>query len=226
MRFRFMKKIENIAIIISGIAVVTFMSLPFSVFGKTSGPGSMTVDDCVSHTGMTTEQCEEMADKFKDMAPPVDDAKTIPSQNGQRQLPVSEVSSERPTPSARANNNTIATDNIEIEKISRLQVEKEQQLDQAKIRIAKIIEFLKSKEIEISETESAFEIFKAKTSAVSDAFNAYVQSLNNAKTDTSEAAETAVQDAKKQLKTVLSDLKDSYRILRIALDDAISKTNQ
>lgn len=201
---------------------LAFIGLPFLALGKTSGPGPMTVNDCVSRTGMTEDQCQEMMDKFKNMAPPKDGAKMMPPQNGQGQPPTS----ERPTPGARVNTNPTIASDAKIEKISRLQAEKEQQLSQAETRIAKVIEFLKSKDADTSEAESAFETFKAKIAAASSAFDAYVQALNNAKTDTSETAATAVQNAKGQVKTALDELVNHYRTLRIVLNDAISKINQ
>lgn len=205
---------------------VAFMGFPLLVFGKTAGPGPMTVNDCVSRTGMTEDRCQEMIDKFKNMAPPKDGAKMMPLQNGQGQPPASEVSGERLTPGARVNTSPAIANNAEIEKISRLQVEKKQQFNQAESRIAKVIEFLKSKDANTSEAESAFETFKTKIAAVSSAFDAYVQTLSNAKTDTSETAATAVQSAKGQIKTARDELVDSYRTLRIVLNDAISKINQ
>lgn len=211
---------------IPGVIAVIFLSLPFLVFGATTGPGSMTVDDCVSRTGMTKDKCKEMMDKFKNMAPPSSGAKMMPPQNGQGQSPASETSGERPTPTARVNTDTATMSDAKIKKISRLQAEKERQLSQAENRIAKIIEFLKSKDIDTSEAESVFEAFKTKASAVSSAFDTYVEALNNAKTDTSETTTTAVQGAKEQIKTALNDLKDSYHAFRIALDDAISKLDQ
>lgn len=211
---------------IPSVIAVIFMIFPFLVFGKTAGPGSVTVDDCVSFTGMTKDQCQEMVDKFKNMTPPADGAKMMPSQNGQGQPPASGVIGEKPTPGTRAKTDTVTTNDAEIEKISRLRAEKEQQLSQAERRITKIIEFLKLKDLETSEAENAFEIFKAKASAVSNAFNAYIQELNNTKTDTSETAATAVQNAKEQIKTALNDLRDSYHTLRIALDDAVAKLDQ
>jgi hypothetical protein len=222
-----MQKIKNKSRMIPGIIAVIFLSLPFLVFGATTGPGSMTVDDCVSRTGMTKDKCQEMMDKFKNMAPPSGGAKMMPPQSGQEQPPVGgEMSGNRLTPSVQVNKDAATTNNAEIEKMSRLQVEKGQRLSQAESRIAKIIEFLKSKSVDTSEAESAFETFKTKITAVSSAFDAYTQALNNAKTDTSETAATAVQSAKEQIKTALNDLKDSYRALRIALDDAIFKLDQ
>lgn len=205
---------------------VAFVGFPLLVFGKTAGPGPMTVNDCVSRTGMTKDQCQEMIDKFKNMGPPKDGAKIMPPQNGQGQPPASGATGERPTPGARVNADTATANNAKIEKISRLQTEKEQQLSQAETRISKVIEFLKLKDADTSEAESAFETFKAKRAAVSSAFGAYVQTLKNAKTDTSEAAATAVQNAKEQIKPTLNELVGSYRTLRIALGGAISKTNQ
>jgi gas vesicle protein len=209
------------------IITVAFMGFPLLVFGKTDGPGPMTVEDCVSRSGMTKDKCQEMMDKFKNMAPPSGGAKMMPPQNGQGQLPAGgEMSGNRPMPSTQVNKNATTTNNAEIEKMSRLQVERGQRLSQAESRIAKIIEFLKSKSVDTSEAESTFETFKTKIAAVSSAFDAYTQALNNAKTDTSETATTAVQSAKEQIKTALNDLKDSYHALRITLDDAISKLDQ
>lgn len=211
---------------------VAFMGFPMLVSGETARPNSMTVDDCISRTGMTKDRCQEMIDNFKNMAPPKDGAKMMPPQNKKGQLPASEVTGERPTPSASVNTNKAAENdandfkNLIIEKISKLQTEKEQQLNQAESRIAKIIEFLKSKDANIAEAENVFGTFKTKITAVSSAFDAYVQVLNNAKTDTSEAAATAVQNAKEQIKATINDLMDSYHTLRVALNDAISKTNQ
>jgi hypothetical protein len=207
------------------IITVAFMGFPLLVLGKTDGPGPMTVEDCVSRTGMTENQCQEMIDKFKNMAPPTDGAKMMPPQNGQGQPPASEVSGKRPTPGARVNTNMATANNAEIEKISRLKVEKEQQLNQAESRIAKVIEFLKSKDADTSEEESAFETFKTRITAVLSASDAYVQTLNSAKTDTLETSATAVQSAKGQIKTALNELVGSYRKLRIVLNYAISKIN-
>ncbi len=212
------------------LAVVAVINLvPFLALASTSSmPSVPTVDDCVSRTGQTKAQCTEMINKFKNMSP--SDAANVKQSSGatEKQVPVLKRGDSTLVKSNDAVDANQVVSNIDekIERVIRMQAEKEQQFIQAESRIEKIIEFLKSKSIDTAETESNLEIFKTKAAAVSSSFDAYAQALSNSKTDTSETASAAVQSAQAQIKTMIIDLVGSYGTLRNSLGAVIEKITQ
>jgi hypothetical protein len=215
-----------LAIPITATAIV--MSAPLFVFGATNGPGNMTVDDCVSRTGQTKEQCSEMINKFKNMTDE-ERAKMTPPQSGQMKIPGSSTSNENPSISKEEPKSNPAGANNDglVEKASRMKAEKESQFDQIEKRIAKIIEFLNSKNIESDQISNDFETFKEKASAVLTAFDAYVEALNESKNNSAESSVTSLQDFRSQIESAMKNLTDFYSTtLRNDLSLAIDKLQQ
>ncbi len=149
--FLHQKIIIFLTILITTTTVVMFA--PLFVLGATNGPGNMTVDDCVSRTRQTKEQCSEMVNKFKNMT---DDERTkmTSPQGGQMKIPGGSTSNENPSISKEGSksDSSIANNDGLIEKASRMKAEKESQFKQIEKRIAKIIEFLNSKNKDLLKT--------------------------------------------------------------------------
>lgn len=230
-----MQSKQKNSIAVSLVALASFIA-PLVALAAT-GMGTPTVEDCVSRTGQTKEQCTEMINKFKNMSPsdvanmkPPSGAtgKQMPSGETTGQMPALKSGDETPVKPNNTVDTTQVANNIDtkIEGATRMRAEKEQQFIQAESRVEKIIEFLKSKSIDTAEIESNLEVFKTKATAVLGAFDGYVQALNNSKTDTSETASVAVQNAQTQIKTTVTDLVDSYGTLRNSLSAAIEKITQ
>jgi hypothetical protein len=225
----------------NGIAILLAAFVSFiipSVSLAATGMGIPTVEDCVSRTGQTKEQCTEMINKFKNMSPSDAENMKPPSGATGKQIPSGETNGQVPaskngdTSLVKSNNDIdatqVATSDIDakIERVTKKRVEREQQFIQAENSVEKIIEFLKSKSVDTTEIESNFDVLKTKTTAVLDAFDGYVKALNNSKTDTSETASATVQSAKAQIKTTITDLVSSYGALRNSLSTAIEKITQ
>jgi len=209
-------------------ATVMAMSAPLFVLGATNGPGNMTVDDCVSRTGQTKKQCSEMINKFKNMTDE-ERAKMTPSQDGQMKIPGSSTSNENPSISKEGSRSNSADANNDglIKKASRIKAEKESQFDQIEKRIAKIIEFLNSKNIESEQISNDFEIFKEKASLALTSFDAYIEALNDGKNNSAESSATSLQDARSQIESAMKNLADFYStVLRDDLSSAIDKLQQ
>ena len=224
----FLHKKISIFLAISITTTAIAMSAPLFVLGATNGPGNMTVDDCVSRTGQTKEQCSEMISKFKNMTDE-ERAKMTPSQSGQMKMPGSSTSNENPSISKEVSKSNPAGANNSglIEKASRMKAEKESQFDQIEKRIAKIIEFLNSKNIESDQINNDFEMFKEKASSVLTAFDAYIEALNESKNNLAESSATSLQDVRSQIESAMKNLTDFYSTtLRNDLNSAISKLQQ
>jgi len=59
------KKQKNSIVTLFGAIAATIFFVPFLALSATSTSTVPTVDDCVSHTGMTKEKCTEMMNNFK-----------------------------------------------------------------------------------------------------------------------------------------------------------------
>jgi hypothetical protein len=211
-----MQSKQKNSIEISLVALISFIA-PLVALAAT-GMGTPTVEDCVSRTGQTKAQCTEMINKFKNMSP--SDAANMkpPSGATENQMPALKSGDTAPTKPSDID--------AKIERTTRIRAEKERQFIQVESRVEKIIEFLKSKNIDATEIESNFEILKTKATAVLNAFDAYAQALVDSKTDTSETASATVQSAQTQIKTTITDLVGSYGTLRNSLSAAIEKITQ
>ncbi len=214
------------SIAISLVALVSFIAPSVSL--AATGMGTPNVEDCVSRTGQTKEQCAEMINKFKNMSPSDVASMKPPSGATGKQMPTLKNGDASPVkPNEAIDATRVASDiDAKIERATRMRAEKEQRFIQARSRIEKIIEFLKSKSVDTTEIESNLDVLKTKATAVLGAFDGYVQALNNSKTDTSETAFTTVQSTQAQIKTAITDLMDFYHTLRTSLNTAISKIDQ
>ena len=217
------------------VALISFIA-PLVALAATD-MGTPTVEDCVSKTGQTKAQCEEMIDKFKNMS--LSDAANMKLPSGATGKQMSSGGATGQTSALKNGDATpvkqndtvdtaqIASDiNVKIERATKMLAEREQQFIQAESRVEKIIEFLESKSIDTTEIERNLDIFKTKVTAVLGAFDGHVQALNNSKTDTSETASAAVQSTQVQIKTTITDLVSSYGTLRNSLNAAIEKITQ
>jgi soluble cytochrome b562 len=215
-----------LAIPITATAIV--MSAPLFVFGATNGPGNMTVDDCVSRTGQTKEQCSEMINKFKNMTDE-ERAKMTPPQGGQNKIPVNSTNNENPGISkegSKSDSTGVNNDGL-LEKASKMKAEKESQFDQIEKRIAKIIEFLNSNSIESDQVSNDFETFKEEASSVLTLFDVYIKALNDGKNNSAESSAASLQDARSQIENAMKNLTDFYSTtLRNDLSSAIGKLQQ
>ncbi|NTV41421.1 MAG: hypothetical protein HGA61_04070 [Candidatus Moranbacteria bacterium] len=229
---------------LSIVFVVAVINLvPFLALGATSMSSVPTIDDCVSKTGQTRAQCTEMINKFKNMSPsdaasvkPPSGAtgKQAPSGGtiGQAQSPTNGTagtSDVKPSPGAAVSASDGNVIDNSIEKATNSKIKKTDQFSQTENRIEKIIEFLKSKNINTTEAENNFAIFKSKAELILNAFDTYIQALNNVKnsTVTSENSVTPTDDAKAQIRALTDDLISFYNAtLRLSLDTDIEQITQ
>jgi len=223
----FLHQKRNIFLIMPIIATIAMPTLLFAS-SVTNGPGNMTVDDCVSRTGKTKEQCSEMINKFKDMTDE-ERAKMTPPQSGQMKMSGSSTSNENRgilKEGSKSNSPGAKNDGL-IERASRIKAEKESQFDQIEKRIAKIIEFLNSKNIESDQISNDFEIFKEKIVSVLTAFDVYIEALNEDKNNSTDSSAASSQDARLQIESAMKNLADFYNTtLRNDLSLTIDKLRQ
>lgn len=226
-------KQNSLKIFSISIAVIS-TCIPFFATKAASTPNAPTVDDCVSRTGMTTEKCTEMISNFKNAAPK-SGTKTGPPQDTADGYVKSKKegeaigSSSKPPVSATANSNDEETLEVKIAKITDAKKKKEDKFFQIEDHIEKLIEFLKSKNIDTAEIENNLSLFKNKAALVLEAFDACIQALNNLKTVsvTSETSNVSLDNAKAQMKTTMVDLSSFYtETLRKSLETAIGKISQ
>lgn len=221
------KKQKNSIVTLFGAIAATIFFVPFLALSATSTSTVPTVDDCVSHTGMTKEKCTEMMNNFKN-----------PTSGGVAKMesPQNGTSNQKQTPSARGDStagqvtvDAASTIDAKIEKVTNVKAQKADQFSQIENRIEKIIEFLKSKDIDTTEIENDLTTFKSKATLVTEAFDSYIQALTDSKTSTTTAETTTIStnDNQTKIKTLTDDLVDFYNsTFRVSLNTAIEKITQ
>lgn len=173
-----------------------------------------TVEGCVEKTGKTESECQEMMEKFKNMAPPEKGLRGKRSEgsvskngNNSNELKLGEKKM-REGESLEG----------ELERAKRIKVEKEEQFKRVKTRIEKIIEFLNSKDADMEELENNLATFQEKVESVTNAYSDYIDAL----AQDINAGNTGLSDESKNKRTDLQNtLKDLFGFYRSTLRENI-----
>lgn len=195
-------------------------------------PEEITVENCVKRTGLTEEKCQEMIDKFNNMTDEEKEAMRSRIPGGEQgrlggeppkggEGPKSDKKSEEKNPGENA-----SSLEEQIKRAQRMKEQKENQFSRIEKRVEKIIEFLKSKDVDTTEIETSLGTFKEKAEAVLGAFDTYIQFLENSKTDTTITADI-LKEKRAEIKNLIKELTSFYRdALREKIKNSLDKLEQ
>jgi len=178
-------------------------------------PREPTVKNCVERTGFSEEKCTEMIKKFKNMTPE-DRAKMRPQGSpggGAGHPPGAGGESEggRPPVKEVAGLGDTADIETQIERAKSAGSVREEKFSQMKERMEKIVEYLKSQDVDTTEAESNIGTFKEKAASVLGAYNVYIAALEDSR-DTNDGKLTdAAREAREKIRELSVDLRKFFR---------------
>jgi hypothetical protein len=205
---------DKILVSISVVALGMFF-LP-AVSRGANVPKEPTVDDCVERMGLSEEKCTEMIEKLKNMTPeerakmrpqgfPGDGAGRPPGvsgESGSERLPI-----KKDAVPAR----DTADINMQIERTKSARSAREERFSQIEEKMEKIAEYLKSQNIDTSETESNINTFKEKTTDILSAYDAYIAALKDSWDNNDGKLTDAAREAREKIRELSVDLKEFFR---------------
>ena len=179
-----------------------------------SAPKEPTVEDCVERTGLSEEKCSEMIEKFKNMTPE-ERAKMGPqgSRGGGAGRPPSaeREKEERPPMKESAELGDSVDIETQIERAEKAKSTREGKFSQMEERLEKILEYLKSQGIDISEAESNVNILKEKAANILSACDAYVAALEVSRDNNEGKLTDAAREAREKIRELSDDLRKFFR---------------
>ncbi|MFA5926450.1 MAG: hypothetical protein WC831_06030 [Parcubacteria group bacterium] len=200
------------------VIVLGMFFLP-AVSRGASAPKEPTVEDCVEHMGFSEEKCTEMIEKFKNTTPE-DRAKMRPqgsSGDGAGRPPGSgNNESARPSegkPPEERNSDLGNTVEIEtqIENTKSMKSAREEKFLQMEKRMEKIVEYLKSQNVDTSEAESNIITFKEKATNILSTYDAYIAALGDSRDNNGGKLTDAAREVREKIRELSSDLKEFFR---------------
>lgn len=203
---------DKILVSISVVALGMFF-LP-AVSRGANAPKEPTVADCVERMGFSEEKCEEMIEKFKNTTPE-DRAKMRPQGSpgaGTGRPPGAKVEEgERPPMKESAGLGNSVDIETQIERAEKAKSAREEKFSQMEERLEKILEYLKSQNIDISEAENNLNTLKEKAANILSAYDAYIATLEDSR-DTNDGKLTdAAREEREKIKELSDDLKEFFR---------------
>lgn len=178
-----------------------------------NAPKEPTVEDCVEHMGISEEKCIEMIEKFKNMTPE-ERAKIGPSQGGGPPSAGGENGrSPMREPPKRENDSLGGAVDIEtqIENAKSMMSAEEEKFSQMEEKMGKIVEYLKSQNVDTSEAESSINTFKEKAANILSAYDAYIAALDDSRDNNDGKPTDAMQQARDKIRELSADLTDFFR---------------
>lgn len=207
---------DKILVSISVVALGMFF-LP-AVSRGANVPKEPTVEDCVERMGLSKEKCTAMIEKFKNMTPeerakmrpqgsPGDGAGRPPSSGNKGERP-----SEQEPPREKSGGLGEAGDiETQIENTKSMKIAREEKISQIEERMEKIVEYLKSQNVDTSEAENNISAFKEKATDILSAYDAYIAALENSMDNNDGKLTDAAREAREKIRELSIDLKEFFR---------------
>lgn len=187
---------------------------PLSAFGFAIPSVSL----CVEKTGLTEKECQEKMKNFGSMS------------SEQKMEMKNEIMGDKGNDGSDAGNPNAGTPSVEnpkqsvtimhdgsdavmarIEKVQKIKTERKEQFSSISEKMAKVTDFLKRKNSDVSDIEKNIDIFEKKCSDVLDSYDAYASSLEGSMGIGSSAVRTVRSEEYVAIARLTGDLMDFYR---------------
>lgn len=203
---------DKILFSISVVALGMFF-LPAVSHGA-NAPKEPTVKDCVERTGLSEEKCTEMIEKFKNTKPE-EGAKMGPqgSRGGGAGRPpgAKEEKGERTPMKEGAGLGDSVDIETQIERAEKAKSAREEKFTQMEERLEKIMEYLKSQNIDTSEAGSNISAFKEKAVNILSACDTYIAALEDSRDNNEGRLTDAAREARDKIRELSDDLRKLFR---------------
>jgi hypothetical protein len=165
-----------------------------------------TVADCVEKTGKSDSECAEMINNFKNRRPPGGEIG-----NRDSGKPPMEKNLENIRGGSHPQNINMGSIDNRIENAKKMKDDKKKRFAQTEEKIQKLIDYIKSQNIDTAEIENNLAAFKEKADEILSAFDTYIQALKNYKSDDSSDNSAKIRDARENIRTLSGKLAAFYR---------------
>jgi hypothetical protein len=203
-------KQKRASIFISAIILSALGIIPFSASAAVNEtpPELPTTAECVKKTGFTEEKCEGMMENFKNMKPGEGHNRPTETQGSENNRPIKR---ESPNQKGIISQERLKNEEVGIDIAKKIKAERKQDFSRIIERVEKIIEFLRSKNIDTAEAENDLSSFKEKVAIVSDEFDAYIAALENYSDDSTEVNKSVVSDCRERVREKIKITLNFYR---------------
>lgn len=202
---------------------------PLSAFGFALPSVSL----CVEKTGLTEKECQE---KMKNLGSMSSEQKMemkneMMSDKGSDGSDAENPSAGSPSAENPKQSVTMIPDGSDvivarIEKVQKIKTERKEQFSDISEKMAKVTDFLRRKNSDVSDIEKNIDIFEKKCSDVLNSYDAYVSSLEGSMGIGSSAARAARPEEYAAIGRLTGDLMDFYRTtLRESLKSQITNAS-
>lgn len=179
-------------------------------------PKEPTVEDCVERMGLSEEKCTAMIEKLKNMTPE-ERAKMRPQGSpgdgtGRPSGVSGEDGNERPPIKEGAVPVRDTADiDTQIERAKRARSAKEERFSKMEGKMEKIVEYLKSQNVDTSEAKINTSTFKEKAANILSAYDAYIAALEDSRDNNDGKLTDVVQEARDKIRELSADLREFFR---------------